>query len=608
VEGRFSRDRRGCFDFKLQGMLSYTTSSNRVALRRPKSTRSWFTFKFTVKQVIVVGGLFLSVTVVILLKRLLNQVAQQQHDHEQQQLLQVNAAKKKERQRARAQEIVLFHDFSNDKKVMKERITSNNNHKVSRQEEDSGTSSTMIWESSSTLPQWMKDYFVWHKQQRTLLQETWKPLLQGMNQPEAAARFYNNSNNHRFLILRCFSCDKTCGGLADRLLPLPYLLQVAHNSSRLLLIHYERPAPLTNYLVPPRGGMDWRIPSWLLPAFNFTVDTNNSNNNKQQRSYYKSVEKLEHHVQDNPNEITIQSILQVWHYGSQPYNQRRNTHDNTKEFKFKHVVRDVWRVLFTPTIPLQTKINTALASLGLIEGHYTSLHLRVLYGIQNDERTLADTIKWTRNAIHCASQLMMRHAHSNTGGSMLFVASDSMQAKLEAVHYGHQLRALSVPRPQQPTATADNKNNNNNNNTALATIQIVTRFDQNNNNNNNNKSPNHFDREPVRIMGGTAAAVTYEKAFDYDDTYIDLYLLAMGQCVSYGIGGYGKLASFLSHNVECFNLHFKKRIMQECPWAGHDASNTSRIILDATDNDNAPTTTTRIQMLPSLLTTPMDNS
>jgi hypothetical protein len=45
--------------------------------------------------------------------------------------------------------------------------------------------------------------------------------------------------------------------------PLPYLLRLAYENHRILLMHWTRPAPLETFLVPPQGGFDWRATNEL---------------------------------------------------------------------------------------------------------------------------------------------------------------------------------------------------------------------------------------------------------------------------------------------------------------------------------------------------------
>jgi hypothetical protein len=78
-----------------------------------------------------------------------------------------------------------------------------------------------LWNSSNTLPLWMKDYFQWHALARQKLSlENW------------------NSGRHRprLLVLQCTPGDRKCGGLADRLKPIPLLILAAARNELLFLL------------------------------------------------------------------------------------------------------------------------------------------------------------------------------------------------------------------------------------------------------------------------------------------------------------------------------------------------------------------------------------
>ena len=347
---------------------------------------------------------------------------------------------------------------------------------ASKEKKDDNDPTDNSWESSSILPPWMKDYFAFHQQQRRQLVEEWQPLFSAMEVSDANRLLWNqpdtpSEEQYRFLIVRCFTFDRKCGGLADRLLPLPYLIQLAHNTSRLLLIHFQKPAPLEEYLVPPRGGMDWRIPAWLVPVFNFTGESRR----------YKADQFLENHARSrHTNDTVVQSIFQAWHYGSFPYDQRRLS---TEEPSFDLVHRDIWRSMFTPVLPIQKLIRHELNTLGLVEGNYAAVHCRVLYAVS--DRPVDEIQLWTQNALQCAFSIYNDHRKGP-----YFVASDSIHATQMAVAHG---RTLSW----HP--------------------QIVARI--------THKTPQHFDRIPV-VGNGNWLGRPYVPS-EYYDTYIDLMLLAM---------------------------------------------------------------------------------
>jgi hypothetical protein len=91
----------------------------------------------------------------------------------------------------------------------------------------------------------LQEYLVWHKQQRdTLTSSNWE--------------------SRRFLIMQCLDKLGHCGGTADRLKSFVFLLRIAHESQRIFLIYWNMPARLTRFLVPPKGGIDWRVPMFMV--------------------------------------------------------------------------------------------------------------------------------------------------------------------------------------------------------------------------------------------------------------------------------------------------------------------------------------------------------
>ena len=109
---------------------------------------------------------------------------------------------------------------------------------------------TNLWDDpSSKLPSWMKRYLNWHKHQRAKVEssKTQKGVF----------------SSNRFLVMYCSPVDNNCGGTSDRLKPIPFMLRIAYYTKRLLFIHWTKPARLEEFLVPPKGGLDWRLPDWM---------------------------------------------------------------------------------------------------------------------------------------------------------------------------------------------------------------------------------------------------------------------------------------------------------------------------------------------------------
>lgn len=109
-----------------------------------------------------------------------------------------------------------------------------------------------MWELSGYLPVWMKEYFEWHKKERSkITHDSWRNGI------------------HKVLVLQCRPTDKgndRCDNLSQRFTIIPNLLREAHAMKRLLFIHWTDPTNLEEFLVPPTGGIDWRTPKWLKRA------------------------------------------------------------------------------------------------------------------------------------------------------------------------------------------------------------------------------------------------------------------------------------------------------------------------------------------------------
>ena len=118
---------------------------------------------------------------------------------------------------------------------------------------------------SPKLPDWIKRYASWHAAQR----KRYVDHKRG-NGTETSV------SDIKFLISRCLASDK-CGGASDRLQDMPYNLKVANETGRVLLVRWEKPAALENFLVPPENGIDWTIDDELLAWMREDDDSGNLN-------------------------------------------------------------------------------------------------------------------------------------------------------------------------------------------------------------------------------------------------------------------------------------------------------------------------------------------
>merc|ERR1712039_93488 len=84
---------------------------------------------------------------------------------------------------------------------------------------------------------WLQEYIQWHKDQRS-------------------RNLY--SKETKYLTVACFKHSR-CGGISDRLRPIPFFLLLAHKTNRVLFIKWQK-YQLEDFLVPPVEGLDWRLP------------------------------------------------------------------------------------------------------------------------------------------------------------------------------------------------------------------------------------------------------------------------------------------------------------------------------------------------------------
>jgi hypothetical protein len=180
------------------------------------------------------------------------------------------------------------------------------------------------------IPQFMRDYFDWHKRQLMLLHSgrlSWtmndedadddddrnarngttssssSPLppptdniitKEEHRQQQQRKQQQDRRNHHqpRFLIMRCIRGDR-CGGTSDRLKAFPLFVLLAHLSKRILLIRWghDRPFPLETFMTP--GPLwNWTVPAPLLPILQSLDDDDDteeegSRRRQQQRKHQK---------------------------------------------------------------------------------------------------------------------------------------------------------------------------------------------------------------------------------------------------------------------------------------------------------------------------------
>ena len=233
-----------------------------------------------------------------------------------------------------------------------------------------------LWYASPLIPPWMKDYFSMHQQQRALITpDNW------------------HRNNVTYLVMQCSKFDVKCGGAADRLKPTPMIIMLAAQMKRLLFIHWEKPARLEEFLVPPKGGIDWRIPDYMIPHIGWT-----------QFPIRNPVGML-HRMMNDTSTTTIHVRYQSCNSGAEFY----DTHKPPGTYNFSEIYHHVWKVLFTPNPVIAHLVQDLLEQWGLEPYQYASIHLRAHYGVEFQKREDEYIEEWTPNSLHCASLVPVDH-------------------------------------------------------------------------------------------------------------------------------------------------------------------------------------------------------
>lgn len=239
-------------------------------------------------------------------------------------------------------------------------------------------------------PKWVKDYLDWHEEKK------------------------NNGfkdKSLKFLILTCHR-DMPCGGLSDRLRSLPYFLLAAYKTNRVLLIHWGR-YKLEDFLIPPSGGIDWRLPKNIVPKFPARqISCKNYNGPFQCYDFW-----------ENDKFVNEKAVF---------INAREDLYGDFEEeyFSIPHRIglfRIVFDLFFEPTPPLLNQIKETKDNLGLANKYYVSAHVRSNYPSihENSRARMTDKLRkrTVERSINCALSIQGENdawAQSN----LIYLSSD----------------------------------------------------------------------------------------------------------------------------------------------------------------------------------------
>jgi hypothetical protein len=243
---------------------------------------------------------------------------------------------------------------------------------------------------------------VWHAQQ-----------MQGLKEDPS------NWESKRYLIMECLSRFSSkdnrthwgpCGGLSDRLTPIPFLVWTAYRTKRILFIHWNRPFPLEEFL-EPASILDWRLPREFSSHLHSEVPTIIN----EQNAYATAM----------TSSCVVRSKLQM---------PGEDTFRKKLKLDYENVFHDLWREMFRP-VPrlLQAKIDAQLAAHGLKADNYAATHVRAVHAYRLNSNEIVGV---TYRALRCTTELMP--------GAPILVASNSKEVYDVARNISLQFTDLTI--------------------------------------------------------------------------------------------------------------------------------------------------------------------
>eukprot|EP00977_Amphora_coffeiformis_P005474 scaffold1168_cov167-Amphora_coffeaeformis.AAC.7 len=270
-----------------------------------------------------------------------------------------------------------------DDNILRRRILPYPNHDLAQAVNASDTHSQYpSMAGDDSIPEWIHSYLQWHQDTRRILNES-------------------NVGDYKFLVSRCYYNDAQCGGLTDRLRALPFLVQVAAMSGRILLIHWERPYDLSEFLEPAK--VDWRLPNFVsVPRHSFIFSRVND----------------VPYIKKSP-ETAVSIRFQAYKEAEKFFDRYKV---NSYDANMTQVLAPLWKVFFRPASPIQQKIDAVYKRYNLTVSNYVAAHLRTKYvdDTTAEEQKLVESV---RNALACTSRFS-----KFSESTRIFVASDSREA------------------------------------------------------------------------------------------------------------------------------------------------------------------------------------
>lgn len=239
----------------------------------------------------------------------------------------------------------------------------------------------LLRSKSDVIPEWMSKYVDWHQEQRRIL---------ARNDNATAI------NEMKFMVVRCIKNQK-CGGLSDRLKPLPAYMMIADLANRVLLFHWTKPASLEEFFQPPENGLDWRIEGTPVSEEEVRDDRNFVNGQAESfsrevrvlaglldggdRAFLQTCKVLNILLDGGPQIVSARDTFNRWRAepGQSTPSWSEDAYlgwNNRANLTQHELMEDTFRLLFEPSSQLSVAIFDMLKHLDIVNTPFDAVQVR----------------------------------------------------------------------------------------------------------------------------------------------------------------------------------------------------------------------------------------
>ncbi len=263
-------------------------------------------------------------------------------------------------------------------------------------ENEQRTRQILLERSKTIIPEWMANYVNWHQEQRRILDNN---------------KISNDTttDDMKFMVIRCIENQK-CGGLSDRMSPLPFYLMVANLTQRVLLFHWTKPPHLEHFLLPPENGIDWRLEGTPVTIQEVRNNTNYVSGHASSlsyevqmlaglvdggdRSYLATCKVLNVHLDGGQQVAEAKALFNLWRKKpgqSMPSWASGSAYlgwNPDASITQREMLEDVWRLLFQPSPGVDRAMFDLMRDLGIVGKQFNAVQVRA-----KDPRLIPDSIQ-----------------------------------------------------------------------------------------------------------------------------------------------------------------------------------------------------------------------